>query len=1252
MIRKGYIISFLLILFFSSNSFSQNSKNQRVIEWEISQKGVEKKYSFEHVFYKNETSKLPYYGEVIKLNSIDKDVKIKLVNQKFIALKKGDISDDFKAINISENIQVEQQMVYERKKPFLAVSFLPIRKNKNTGQLEKLTSFRYEFSYSNRKLRIEPRIYAKNSLLRSGKWVKIAIEKTGIHKITFEKLKELGFENPSEIRVFGYGNGMLSEDNKIPVYDDMVENKIKIGEDAIYFYAENSVKWSYNTKEKMYLHKVHSYSFNSHYFLTSGVNTGFDNKIKESGKITASANKTIDNYLFRDFHEEDKVNPQSTGREWYGETFSLEKTYSFDDLSVDNIIPNEEIKIQFSAAMLGSSAKFDVKINEEKEVVSVSNREIKREILLFTKNKNSNIKVQVSLINSSGVDEAWLNYICLNARRKLKIQGSQFYFGFEETINSPVVQFNLSNANSSIEIWNVSNPARVSKVPINLSGSDLNFKIKADSISRFVAFDGTDYNTPIFEGDNLGEIENQDLHSLGHFDFIIITPKEFLSQSEELAELYREKENLRTVVATNQQIYNEFSSGTPDIVALRNFAKMLYDRATTDENMPKYLLLFGDGSFDNKGIYNSDNNKILTYQNDKSFQNEGHHYSFCSDDFFGFLDDYDSTFGDTNRIDIGIGRYPAQSVEEANIFIEKEKIYKSQEAMGSWRNSVAYSCDDADKSEDRLYFGYIENIAKKTAKDNPELNIEKMYLDAFNQITKDGGHRYPDVVSLINRKMQQGLLYFAYIGHGGYKGVTDEQIFVRGQVKKWKNSKRFPVFFMASCDIAPFDQNAEVTIGEEFLTTPKGGIIALVSTTRSLSVNTTFDREFNEKVLKNKNTLGDAIRIAKNSSIASDNAKKYILLGNPALRLAIPKKTIKVVCNKFNNQAINSGTLMNDTIQALSKISISGYLTDNKGNKLKDFNGKISPAIFDKVRHLKTLNNDGNADPRDFDIQNSIIYKGNATVKNGEFSFSFIVPKDIAYNYGKGKMSYYIQNNNEDFHAMDSVTVGGINPTAQNDGKAPEVELYMNDENFVQGGVTDENPSIYAIITDESGVNSAGSGVGHDITAVLDDDNSQVHILNDAYEADLDSYQKGRVNYPLSDLKSGEHSLKLKVWDVFNNPSTTETDFIVAENAKLALKHVLNYPNPFTENTAFFFEHNYSSSELEVIIQIFTVSGKIVKTIETTVNTNGFRSNPIRWDGLDDYGDKIGRGVYLYRIKVKTPDGKKAEKIEKLVILK
>jgi hypothetical protein len=726
---------------------------------------------------------------------------------------------------------------------------------------------------------------------------------------------------------------------------------------------------------------------------------------------------------------------------------------------------------------------------------------------------------------------------------------------------------------------------------------------------------------------------------------VIISHPDFISSARSLAAHRHDHDGLDTVVVTPGQIYNEFSSGKPDVSAIRDFLKMLYDRAATQEEMPKYVLLYGDGSYRNKGTEANNTNLILTYQSANSLSPVS---SFVTDDFFGLLDDNEG--GSTGLMDIGVGRFPVSTQVQARNAMTKTISYDQPDRMGDWRNTICFIGDDGDYN---LHMRQADELADYVETNYPSFSIGKIYLDAYPQVSTPSGARYPDVNEALSQRVNKGALIINYTGHGGENGLAHERILTINDIISWQNRDKLPLFMTATCEFSRFDDYEHTSAGELVFLNPEGGGIALFSTTRLVysqqnhALNVRFyEHVFTLNAQHQHYRLGDVMRLTKNNTSAGVNKRNFTLLGDPALVLAYPKNRIRVLT--VNGTDITQAT---DTLKALGKVTSTGRMEDELGNPMPNFNGIIYPTIYDKRSVIKTLSNDG--DPQmTFSLRDRILYKGKASVNNGLFSVQFIVPKDISYNYDYGKLSFYAADNLEDASgSSDRVIIGGSADSIANDSEGPEIQIFMNDEHFVFGGMTDANPQLLVYVSDSNGINTIGSGIGHDLTAIIDQQTNQTIVLNDFYEADTDSYQSGKIQYPLKSLEAGQHHLKVKVWDVYNNSSEDYIEFVVNTSSDLVLKHVLNYPNPFTTHTRFFFEHNQPDTDLDVLIQVFTVSGKLVKTIERHVTSTGYRSAPIDWDGLDDFGSRIGRGVYIYRVKVRTSLGQTAEKFEKLVIL-
>ena len=769
-------------------------------------------------------------------------------------------------------------------------------------------------------------------------------------------------------------------------------------------------------------------------------------------------------------------------------------------------------------------------------------------------------------------------------------------------------------------------------------------------------------NKAVTNQDLKGSIFLNQQQQFEDIDYLIITPQFLQNQAEQLADINREQNNLTVKVVTLESIYMEFSSGMQDIAGIRNFVKYVYDNASSPNTRLKYLCLFGDASFDYKNRISIKNNIAPSWYSMNSFSLTN---SFISDDFYGMMDENEGGMENFNKLDIAVGRILAETPQRAQQMIDKIKSYYSEDAFGSWRNNFLLISDDVDKLSDKTLQQTTDNVAEDVKQSKPFLNITKIHADSYQQQTSSGGDRYPQVNEAIFDALEVGAIAVNYFGHGGEDGLALERIFDKINAQELNNPNKLNCFVTLTCEYTKFDNPLRVTAGEYLYWNENGGAISLITTTRQIfiSVGVQFTTTLGQYLFNYNNTpnlsMGEALRLTKNDPNVTNNTQRRLVffIGDPALKLPLAEP--EIIVTKINDEDIST---TNQELQALSAAKIEGYVADSQGAILSGYSGILTATIFDKNNQRSTLGNDGTRENNeliimDFEAMGEVIFRGQASVENGAFEINFIVPRDIIIPVGNGKISLYSKTENQlkdqRGHNFD-IKIGGVNLDAPVDNTGPTIQLFMNDESFVSGGITNENPTLLAKLFDENGINTA-SGVGHDIVATIDGDETNPFILNDYYVADEDTYQSGALSYPFRNLSPGLHTLTLKAWDVYNNASTKEIQFVVFDqNQSLELKNVLNYPNPFINYTEFWFNHN-SSGTLNVSIQIFTVSGKLIKTINTQTNTgNGTSSlsRDITWDGTDDFGNKIGKGVYVYKLNVSSPlTGLKSEKIEKLVIL-
>jgi hypothetical protein len=1185
---------------------------------------------------------------------------------------------DFEGKNFITN-QFSAKIVtsFYKKSPQGILEIDPIRKNSITGNIELLTECDVEYTIntntSSSRGGSGSRGFVANSVLSSGNWYKVGIEASGVYKIDFDFLTNVAKIPASDLNfatlgIFGRGGAMLPEKVGDARVDDLKELSIKIVDnnnngkleagDFFVFYAEGSTVWSYDNVSNLFVHSKNLYSSKAFYFITTnrGTRKSFSTQASTVGGTPISS---FDDYAF---FEDERNNLLKSGKLWYGEKMSNVNnvlTYNFDFSNIDGSEPFK-VRSHIAARSVLANTQVSLSINSVNFLthnVGVVPGTYTADFAannLATASRNINTSAITATYNFSNPDNsanAWIDYLEINARRQLSFTNKYMLFRNSRNISAGAIsKFQLSNAGSNIAVWDITDMFDAKDQQVNLVGSTLEYSLTTPIIREFVAVDMNAISTlslPSF----VEKVNNQDYHAVAssHPDMVIVVSNELSSYATSLANFHQTRDGLSVSVVNTPQLYNEFSGGISDPTAIRDFMKMLYESAGSDPALlPQYLLLYGDASFDpQNGRNQTENSLIPTYESLNSLSPVG---SFCSDDFFACLDDVEGAdmSSSGNIMDIAVGRLVARSASDAQGINNKIFNYVAPASYGNWRNSVSFIADDGDSE---THIADANNVSNNMASRYPVYNIDKIYLDAYRMESTPAGNRYPDVNNAIQNKLFQGSLIVSWVGHGGVQNWAHERIFDVSDIEGLRNFDRLPLFFTATCDFSKFDEEGITTAGEKLLLNSQGGAIGLVTTVRlvysyanSVLNNAFFNRVFEPYSGRNP-TLGELVMETKNTMSDAVNTRKFTLLGDPALTLAYPE--FNVVTTELNNQPI-AGNI--DTMKALKFITIKGEVRDLSNNKMSSFNGTVFPTVFDKKQTITTLGNGTNR-PYTFSLQKNAIFKGKATVTNGEFTFSFLVPKDIDYSIGNAKISYYATDNSTDAHGYTfDAYVGGVADSFGADDEGPTLRAFMNDEKFVFGGTTNENPILLVKLFDDNGINTSGTGIGHEITGVLDADEKNKLFLNDFYEGETDNYKKGTVKYPFHNLTEGKHTLEVKAWDTYNNSAKAYTEFIVAKTPKVALSHVLNYPNPFTTSTNFMLEHNRPGEEISIVIQIFSASGKIVKTIHETRQTEGYRIDDIHWDGRDDYGDKIGKGVYIYKVNLKTSEGN-AHQFEKLVLL-
>ncbi|MDC8005642.1 type IX secretion system sortase PorU [Aureisphaera galaxeae] len=1194
--------------------------------------------------------------------------------------------NDLKKVNralVPSTPTFELQSSYGRDIVYTTIEISPIV-NVN-GQLRKIRSFSVNYSYGSPSARVN-RTPIQNSVLASGQWFKFRVEKTGVHRITRSFLNDLGVNtngiDPRTIKIYGHGGKPLPLINGDNLFMDLPENAIQVvGEedgsfdsgDFVLFYGI-SVDGRSDKSFAENGSNLNPYSDEAYYYVTVGGAQGL--RVQPMVQPSGNAPTIIDTFHDYQFHEIDDFSPALVGRKWYGNRFDIENMQTFE-FTFPNMIGQVPMRVNVNAASASEvSTSMSLSINNT-ALNPLTFVPLLGSTTLLSENffngefpapgGQGTVTVELEYLNGGNpASVGYLDYINIEALRRLEGVNGQLLFRNNDVANQTGIgAYQITNASQFNQVWDVTDPQNIRSVANENNASPFSFNVNLGELREYVAVNPNDYFSPSRTNDS--RVPNQNLKGTilndgsGNFqdiDYLIVTPSFLIQPALRLANHHKNVNGLNVKVVTTEQVYTEFSSGMQDISAIRNLVRYIYENASSPDRRIKYLCMFGDTSVDMKDRLSGNNNIVPTFHTVSSNDSL---LSFMSDDFFGMMGEDDGGMSTNDILDIAVGRILADNVSLANTMVDKAIAYSLAPAYGNWRNNLVLVSDDVDKAgEFQSLEVTLDGIGDRITDEKPYINVKKIHSDAFQQETSAGGDRYPKVNEQIINDIELGALILNYFGHGGEDGLASEFIYTKDIANNLKNENRYPCIVTVTCEFTKFDNPLRITAGELTYWNPDGGAVALITTTRAILISTGV--AVNEALAEDLFGFGldipvppsEALRLTKNR-ITNPDKRVVFYVGDPAIRLAFPKQSIRIT--ELNDEPISSSTVV---LEALSKVKLGGQVLDESGNVLTNYNGVLEAKVFDKDVQRQTLGNDGETDSQgnllilDFKTLGEVLFNGKATVLNGEFEFEFVVPRDIQIPVGQGKVSLYAKRNSvlEDQTGFNlDIRVGGLNENAPTDNQGPEIQLFMNDESFISGGITNDSPNLIAKISDENGINTA-SGIGHDIVAILDGDETNPFVLNEYYQAEVDDFTQGTANYKLRNLEEGLHTLTLKAWDVYNNSSTAEIQFIVFGNNQLEVRRVLNYPNPFVDYTEFWFEHNRPSEMLDVQVQIFTVTGKVVRTINQSVMSDGGLSREIVWDGLDDFGDKIGKGVYVYKLTVKSPlIDQQVEKFEKLVIL-
>ena len=1079
---------------------------------------------------------------------------------------------------------------------------------------------------------------AQGSALRSGRWWKLTVEQEGLYRLTTADVPGLAGASMDSIGVYGAGGGMLPLENSLVPTDGLQPLAVEVVDadddgvfgagDAVFFYGEGAGRWWYSSADARWEYEQHAYASANYYFLTTGCREGRRIAVAEAVDATA----TVTSYTSVAHIDNDLVNIFQTGQKWMGERFNTSlpsRTFSLQTAGNSD----GTVKVRYALANQSSAtSQFVVSTTGYTNHIGISSRLVYSTVTDAFTTTASNFTFTVTFNAGESAATGYLDFIELNSHAPLTFRGGQLTVRNDQGLGS-TAGFRLTGQTNGIRVWDVTTAGSEREMAL----TDGLWSDSTTTARKYIVFDGSSYLTPAA----VAVQENQDLHGCPSAMLVVVSHPALLSEAQRVATLHEVFDGVSTLTVTDQQVYNEYSSGKQDPMALRTLLRDL--KARHPSETPRWLLLMGSGTYDARHLTGgADVPSVVTYETPYSFDEDG--VSYCSDDVMGYLSPTGRGAA-SETLEVSVGRLPARSLSEARHMVDKIEHYMTRRDLltdgerGDWRNYVALLADDADPGHpgDSAFAHSSEVVAGNIGKLYPELNMDKLYADAYHQSSGAIGSYYPDLNNALRQRMNKGCLLLNYIGHGSNSYIGTERYIELSDVDAYSNTDRLPLFVTSTCSYGRFDRPDVVSGAEAFLLAPAAAV-AVISASRPISHVERFNNDVVCFSLDPSNTIGDALRKAKNRTTV---AQCIGLTGDPALRLSRPEN--RVVVTHINNRAVNEGT--DDTATVLSRVTVTGEIRDTAGVLLTDFDGTLYPIVFDRTMRSRTLANDNPGTEVSFEQQKNVLYRGSVAVSGGRFEYSFIVPQDVAYQYGYAKLSHYAKSASD--HAAGSYTqllLGGLNDTAAVSTLAPTIRLFIGDTNFLDGGIVDSDPTLVALLYDSAGIN-AGSGLGHDITAILDGNPSSLVVLNDLYEPDVEHDGCGSVSYQFTSLTPGRHTLTLKAWNIFNRSAEATVSFTVCHRDTLTLSELRCHPNPAHERTQFLLEVNNTGRVATAEMQIYDSFGKCIHTHTPSVSTDGYVVGPVVWDLT-----AVPPGLYLARFIVTDTEGHSYQRTTKCIV--
>ncbi|MBO7099703.1 MAG: type IX secretion system sortase PorU [Bacteroidaceae bacterium] len=1216
-------------------------------------------------------SVLPVYTEVVPLQTdfslYNYSVAIEYPEYAPLTQKETEEALKFDSL-ITERLNVESHVGVSRGEGMLDIAFVPIIR-RGSSYLKLVSAQIVINSTPKRLLRKAPadksKRYAAHSKLQKGRWVKISITTDGMYRLTRTALKNMGFSNPSKVHLYGYGGHLQNEVLFVgEEYDDMVEVPLYYSskQDAWLFWGNGLISW--NGDERV----TNFYANAAYYFLTE--EDGDASSIRTEPSYTGRLDTIYTNFTDHVLYEKDEYAWFHGGRSLFENTNYANinsHTYSLQTIDPEYEDSLTTLKVVFSASNK-TPTKMTTSVNgTQMGTMSLAATEIyiygtaSTAVYDLSKLERTN-KWNVRLTSTAG-QNARLDYLSLTYKRKLK--PSSGYVAFSQI--QPVVADSILDKEgpggcrfdiegSGLKVMRIGCPGDSATIIEGTQNGSVYSVAVEDPTRQYVAFDES-FEFP--EPSNAGVIDNQDLHALDSLDMVIIIPcsGKLLDQAKRLVEAHEKYDGLRCTIVYANQVYNEFSSGTPDATAYRRLMKMLYDKAENIDDAPKYLLLFGDAAWDNRMVsiqwrkYSPDD-YLLCYPSENSFSDTR---SFVMEDYFGLLDDGEGTNVLRDKPDLGIGRFPVTTSADAKVMVDKTISYLSRENAGEWKNLVYLLGDDGDENQ---HMRYADDVAEQVKAINPAMEVRKIMWDAYKIESTGSNLSYPTCTRDIKQVMKDGALVINYVGHAATYGMSHEFV-LRVSDFAEPCGDNLALWVTAACDVMPFDGQVE-NMGETAVLNPKGGALAFYGTartvyaTQNLYMNRYFMRYlFGTDAKGRRYKVGDAIRLAKNALIIGnmessyrENKLQYALLGDPSLEFGEP--TQKVILDSINGSSLKSSNI---PLKAGQRVRLTGHLADAKGDLKTDFTGTMAARMYDNEETITCHNNQGATRVFTYEDRTNI-YTCQDSVVNGKFDLEFVIPIDINNSNEAGRFAFYALNNERNMEANgynEKFLLGGKGEVAS-DTIGPHIQAGLNGVEFENGGVVNKTPYFVAKLEDESGINYSGNGIGHDLILCVDNDVNLTYSLNNYYVQEFGDFTRGTVSYVLPELESGSHTLTFRAWDVLNNTNAVSLDFVVDPTVAPNMFNLTASQNPARTSTNFLISYDLVGTECNFTLEVFDFSGRRVwYHQEQGSSPSGLYTVP--WNLCTNAGAKLFTGIYFYRCQMTCGNSKKVSKTQKIVIL-